>query len=272
MRVIISTLLLFSAAFAGDDPKEIVRKSVNLDSRNWDLSRNYTYRERTVMKLQSNAPEVKTFDVMILYGEQYRRLIQKDDKPLSSEAEKKEREKLEKLTTQREKETPAQRDKRLAEQRKNRERQRAFAREIPEAFDFRLLGSENAAGRDCWVIEAQPRPGFKPKDRQAKLLSHFRGKLWIDKEEFQWVKGEAEAIDNISFGLVLARLNKGARLEFEQSRINDEVWLPKQIRAWVEVRLGLVKKMSAEADIAYSGYRKFQADSRIVSTAEPAPE
>jgi hypothetical protein len=88
--------------------------------------------------------------------------------------------------------------------------------------------------------------------------------MWIDKAEYQWVRLEAETTDVISYGVFLARLNPGAKLVFEQARVNDEVWLPR--REWVRGsgRIGLVKKLAVEEEVTWSGYRKFSAESKIV--------
>ena len=81
---------------------------------------------------------------------------------------------------------------------------------------------------------------------------------------------EAEVTDNISWGLFVARLSKGARLDFQMTRVNDEVWLPKHIQAQASARLALVKKYRIEADTTFSNYRKFQVESRVVA-ATPQP-
>jgi hypothetical protein len=47
--------------------------------------------------------------------------------------------------------------------------------------------------------------------------------------------------------------------------VNDEVWLPKHVLATFRARIGLVKVISGQNEITYSGYRKFQAQSRMVA-------
>ncbi|HEY6272037.1 MAG TPA: hypothetical protein VIX19_08595 [Terriglobales bacterium] len=74
------------------DPKEIVRRSVEIDRRTADLARNYTYQQREVRKHLDHHGEVKstvieTWDVTNLYGEPYSRLIHRDDKPLGASDE-----------------------------------------------------------------------------------------------------------------------------------------------------------------------------------------
>ena len=115
-----------------------------------------------------------------------------------------------------------------------------------------------------WIIEAQPKPGYKPKMKRAEILTHLRGKIWVDQADYQWVKTEAEVIDPISFGFGLIKLGSGAVLNFDQVRVNEEVWLPASIRVRADARLAYLKKLREELDITYRDYHKFQADSRIV--------
>ena len=100
------------------------------------------------------------------------------------------------------------------------------------------------------------------------MLPKIKGKLWIDQADYQWARVEADVIDTISFGWIVARLAKGARIELEQTRVNDEVWLPSRIRAVASARVGLVKRFNIDSETTYSKFRKFQSDSRIVSAVE----
>ena len=47
--------------------------------------------------------------------------------------------------------------------------------------------------------------------------------------------------------------------------MNDEVWLPRQVQAFVSARLGLLKVLRIEEEISYSKCREFQTDSPIIS-------
>jgi hypothetical protein len=80
------------------------------------------------------------------------------------------------------------------------------------------------------------------------------------------VKVEAEVIKTVSWGLFLLRLDPGGRISLEQTRVNDEVWLPRHVTVAGSARIGLIKKVRMHEEITYSKFRKFQADSRLVST------
>ena len=97
------------------------------------------------------------------------------------------------------------------------------------------------------------------------MLAHLQGKLWVDKQDYHLVKAEVEVVATISVGLFVVRVAKGSRAAFEQTRVNDEVWLPQQVRAFVSARLGLLKMLHIEQEISYSKCREFHTDSPIVS-------
>jgi hypothetical protein len=204
-------------------------------------------------------------DITILYGRPFGRLIEKDGKPLSSKEQAKEEARFEKELAKRRRETSEENTRERQKYEKRREEQRRFLREIPEAFDFKQLADEAVDGRKVYVIAAEPKPGFKSHDFRTRFLTKVRGKLWIDKQDYQWVKVEAEALDTISFGLFLARISPGTLLSFAQRRINDELWLPSSAYVKVNGRLGLIKKLRGELQLEYLNYRKFSTDARITT-------
>jgi hypothetical protein len=69
--------------------------------------------------------------------------------------------------------------------------------------------------------------------------------------------------------LFLVRLAKGSRILIELARVNDEVWLPKHVAVTAAARVLLVKSTRFDLRLDYSGYKKFQAESRVVATGVP---
>lgn len=255
----------------GEDPREIVRKSVELDQADWKLMQNYTWIAQETDRDLDGKGRVKAeksaeWETVILDGEPHRRMLKRDGKPLSPVDQKKEQEKLDRAVAKLEHETPEQKARRAAEYEREREKDRDFLREVPDLYDFHLDGSDKIDGHDVWVITATPKPGYHPRRSDAKPLLKTRAKLWIDKQAYQWVRLEAETTATISFGLFLVRLDPGAKLVFEQTRVNDEVWLPKREFISGAGRLGLVKKLAGDEEVTWNNYRKFQVDSKIVAT------
>ena len=261
-----------------DQIKDLIRASADHDLENNRKVRDYTYTQRTETRTLDGSGNVKkteseTDEIMILYGEQLEKKIAKDDKPLSDKDARKEEEKIQKFIDKRKNESDNDRQKRLAEREKEREQGRQFVREVADAYNFTFAGVEPIDGHDTYVIDCDPRAGFQPHMKESKYLSKFRARLWIDAAESQLVKVDAQAIDTVSWGLFLARFHKGSRVVFEQTRVNDDVWLPKHLQANIDARLAVFASVRVAIDSIYSDYKKFRADTTIVpGSAQPVTE
>jgi hypothetical protein len=253
--------------------QNLLRVVADKDLENDKRLRDYTYVERDEEhkldgKGQVKSTEIKTYDVMELYGEQVQRLIEKDDKPLDQKDAAKEEEKIQKIIDKRKNESESDRRKREEKEEKEREEDRKFVREVADAYNFTLVGTESLGGREVWVIEGEPRPGFEPKLKESKYLSKFRGRVWIDKNDLQLAKMDVECLDTVSWGLFLARFHKGSRFMLEQTRVNEEVWLPLHVTARIDVRLALLKNFDVNLEQTYRDYKKFRATAKIVSVGD----
>ena len=253
--------------------QQLFRVVADKDLENDRRQRDYTYIERQVEnkldgKGKTKSTEVKTFEILEIYGEQVERLIAKDDKPLEGKEAAKEEEKIQKIIDKRKNESESDRKKREQKQEKEREDGRKFVKEVADAYDFKLVGTEPLDGRDAWVIDGEPRPGFQPHMKESKFLSKFRGRVWVDKGDLQLAKMNVECLDTISLGLFLARFHKGSRFTLEQTRVNDEVWLPRQLAVKVDVRLALLKNFNVDMEQSFRDYKKFRTSSKIVGMGE----
>jgi hypothetical protein len=263
-------LALLVPALSAQDAREIVRRSVEIDSGNTAAARNYTFLQRQETRKLDGAGRVKdteslTYDVTLQEGSPYRRLVARDDKPLSEKDQREEQEKLRRSNEIRSHETPEQREQRIADWHRKQEDQRKPLKELPDAFDFRLLPNEAIDGAECWVIEASPKPGYKPKAASAFFFPKVRARFWIARTNYQWVKFDMEALDTIAFKGILVRLSKGSHLVMDQQHVNGEVWLPRRIVLNASARILLIKGFHAEIVYSFSDYRKFQVDSRVIA-------
>lgn len=284
-RLLTSLILLLastmSAAQAGGPPatldqiqiQALIREAAEKDLENDKKQRDYTYVERTQEhrldgKGNIKSTETRTREIMIVYEEPIERLIAKDDKPLSEKDTAKEEERIQKIIEKRKNESEKDREKRLKQEEKDREETRKFVSEIADAYNFHFVGTENIENRETYAIDAEPRPGFQPHVKGAQFLPKFRFRVWIDKTEKQWVKLDALAIDTVSLGGFLARFHKGCRLVVEETRVNDEVWLPQHMAVNIDVRLALLKNFNIDQDVTYRDYKKFRTDTKITPLGE----
>jgi hypothetical protein len=90
------------------------------------------------------------------------------------------------------------------------------------------------------------------------MYSKVEGKVWVDKQDFGWIKVDAKVTEPFSMGLFLARVQPGSHIVFEQARIADGLWMPQRIQVKAEAKILFVKNYVQEEVITYSGYRPAQ--------------
>jgi hypothetical protein len=251
------------------DAREWMKRAAENEFQNEKLARSYTYTQREeTKKLDSNghvtSTESETSEIMILYNEPKSRLIARNDQPLTPREAAKVEDKLNAWMTDRRNETPSEKQRRIDKELKDKQEARSFVSEVADAFNFHVDGIDRVNGRDAYGISAEPRPEYQGKSRAARvLLPYFKFKVWIDKVDCQWVKLDAEAIATATYGLFLLRLHKGTQAHLEQTRVNDEVWLPAHIHVKVDARLVIFKSYLEELDIICTDYKKFRTEVRM---------
>ena len=268
----ISFLLVLVAAKPAfsDDAVDIVRKAVTNDIGFFVAARDYTYlRHHVVTEFDKqgarNKKDDRTDEILVLYGKPYAKLVQKDGIALAEKEAAREEEKLNKEAARRKKDE----DKIASAEAREREELKEAIEEITRAFDFRMTGTESLAGRESWKVEATPKEGYEPKSRRARIYPKISGHIWIDCKEHRLVKVVANVDEKISFGWFLLQLEPGAVFEHERIRMDDGAWLPRRDLAKGRAKVAGLKTIEAEVVTSYSGYRRFQTDSGIVSTSGP---
>ena len=251
-----------------DDPAEIIRRAAANDEENDKRSRDYTYVEHQMSTEldkhgKAKSTHSKTQEVFTLDGDEMDRLIAKDDKPIPEKDAKKEEDRINKWMEKRQNESADEKRKRMERAEKDREEGRAFVKEVALAFNFAMLPHETIGGREAFVIDAVPKPGYQPKDRNSKVLPKVKFRVWIDTQEYQAIKLQVIVIDTFSFGAFIFRLHPGSQFLLEQTRVNDEVWLPQHVAVKIDVRFALLKNYDGDVDVTYSDYKKFRSEVKI---------
>jgi hypothetical protein len=265
-------MLCLAATAAAQDAGEIMRRALAEDSAAAAIARNYTYLEhqevRTLDGGKLKVRESNTYDVTLLEGSPYRRQVAHNEQPLGPKEERKEEEKLARSIEERRHETAEQRQQRIEDWHRKEEKQHEPLHEIPDAFFLRLAPEETRDGRDVYVVDATPKPGYKPKSKSAFFLPKVKARFWITRQDYHCIRVDFETLDTISWGGFVARVSKGTKLRIEQTRVNDEVWLPKRILLAGSARILLVKGFTGEVDLTYSAFKKFTVESRVVSMGQ----
>ncbi len=263
-------LTLLSDSAPAQTPRDIVSRSLKIDNDATPLAAQYTYREREDTKEFDSAGRVtkttsEVHEILFLGGKRYEHLVEKDGKPLAVGEARKEQARIDKASAEASRLTPEERKRRFDAYVHERAKQRSAVQGIPDAYTFTLLDQPLFNGRRCWLLQAQPKPEYRGK--YSNILRRMSGRIWIDQTDYEWVKAEADVLEDVSFGLFLAKLSKGAHFTLERARVNNEIWLPKVVTAKLAAR-ALIKNIRVEQSDTYSDYRKFSTESRMLDTVE----
>jgi len=152
-------------------------------------------------------------------------------------------------------ESDRDRRNRIGKFEKERRHDHAMLLNMVDAFDFRLTGEQLVNGHECWVFNALPKPGYQPKDRETRVLAGMRGTLWIDKQQYQWVRVKAEVFKPVSFYGFVAKVGPGTRFFLEQQPVEADLWLPTRFDVQVNATaFGFIDESSTDNE-TYTDYR-----------------
>jgi hypothetical protein len=123
-------------------------------------------------------------------------------------------------------------------------------------IDVKMNRREILDGRDAIVATFQPKKDAKPRSRIGRLVSEFKGEIWIDEEAKEVRRLDATSIDDLSYGFgVVGKLNEGATLTLRRQPIDDHVWLPVSLRFNGQGRELLVRKLVIDFAVDWFDYR-----------------
>jgi hypothetical protein len=217
---------------------------------------------------------VKVFEVYPgLPGEdRYRRLIEEDGKPVSQE-------KLAQQDRERQKEvesyarrvsTSVERQKETMQLDKERRQYSAAVDDLFRIYDIHMVRRESIEGHDTIFATLTPKDGVKPQTDDGKVMRHFKARAWISESDYELVRVEIEAIDDLTIGWgLLARVHKGTVASYQRRKVNDEIWLPEQVTWTASARVLLLKVLRLRGVSEFSGYRKFAIDTSTTYTNPP---
>lgn len=216
--------------------QEIVKLSIASTQADWKATPEFSYTEQDD-DVRSGVTVSKTYRVWMLDGSPYSRLTAIGNEPLSRARNAQESLKLRKEIVRRAEESAHAHAARVAKYQKDRHRMFALIDEMAAAFDFKFLGEQKLEGHDVDVFTASPRPGYQPKSWETRILTGMKGKLWVDRDTYQWVKVEAVAIRPVRLGWFIAKVLPGTRFLLEQAPVTGNLWQPEhfsiEARAWI---------------------------------------
>jgi len=256
---------LAASADALPSPEQLIRAAVAVKTAQRDWK--YTYREdeqwfsidKKGRRAPSAAPsERKTFDVIMLEGESYRKLVLIDGKPLDAKTEEQVNRDLE---------------KERAERRRQPKKPTVTKRftispvelgQLEQFFETKVAGEETVLGRKAWCLESAPPRNFlqrnlRPADKEDVSTYVTRVVTWIDRRE------GVEIRQTSNFASPIGGIQAGTELTVEFSKIG-EAWLPETIRARFDYKTGVMQHTYREQYVRCYDYKRFTVDSSLMPT------
>jgi hypothetical protein len=233
------------------DARHIAELSVEATERNWDARNRYSYIERDEDRRldsrgQMKSDETQVTKTTLVNGARFEQIMEHNGHPPSVEDQKKTAEDLDKLNH----ESSQERTIRLQKD----DEDRSFLREVLDAFDFHLDGEETIDDRAAYVLQATPHPGYRADGKYGKIFSKVEGKLWVDEQNFGWIKVEGEVTQSFSMGLFVARVQRGTHVTLDEMCVGDDVWVPQRIEVRASARILFLKSLEIDRILTYSDY------------------
>lgn len=243
----------------------------------------YTFTQKVTERELNDRGEVKkekvaVYEVYPVPGSNWvSKLVSENGVPLTPERAEKEQKRVEEELEKSLRDAPKYKEKREREKAKRAEKMKKERAKNGEAADgdaddvdisaflraCELFSPrrERLRERDVIVFDFRPRAGFRPTNQGETIISKLSGVIWVDPLERQVVRLEARLVEDFKIGGgLLASIKPGSAFIFEQTRLEDGVWLPRFSQVNASARVLVFKGMSINQTREFSDYKRFSAN------------
>lgn len=251
-----SPALLLAAALA-QAPAELpegnayVRALIGAQKKHEDALNRYTYDELEVREELDGKGAVKKrrsrlYEVFHVKGRPVRKLTSENDLALSPHRRAEvEREVAKKVAAILAGETVA-------------ERPGVRLSMILERYDFRAVAREDVDGRSALSFDFTPRPGARAGGDSR--LGQLTGRIWVDEGEREVVRAHIRNLEPVRFALGIGGKLSHLDLELRFRKLEDGVWLPREIRGDFQGRK-ILSSFHIRNTQSFDRYRVFEVQS-----------
>ena len=241
--------------------QEVLANQDKLDK----IQENYACKDkRTEEKLDKHGNVKKTttyvYQVSFLGPNEIDRLIEKNGKALNADEQKKEDERIAKDVEKYEKE-----EANASAKQKEQDRATIQIQDFLRADRFYNPRRERRAGEDLIAFDFAANPAFHARTLMQKVAQSLIGTIWIDEKAHDVAELDAHFEKNVKIGGgLVASLHKGSAVQFVQTFVHNQVWLPTYISVHISARALLFVGVNLEQTDRYSDYKEFHVSSRSV--------
>lgn len=223
---------------------------------------------------QVKQTEVTEYDHFWVNGVPVARMVKKDGRALSADQVAKENERIDK-------ESAKARDRRDKADAQGKETNPRGDEEITVSRLLELGAFTNPRrvqlnGRDTIAVDFTGDPKARTRNRAEEVIRDMAGTAWIDEQDHVLARVDGRFVNpfKVGGGLVV-NIQKNTRFTFEQTKVNNEVWLPAHIDGQGAARVLLFFNFNGSLRAVESDYRKFRTSSTIlpgVTQVIPPPQ
>jgi hypothetical protein len=217
---------------------------------------NYTFREVVQTDDLDSSGQVKKSEteeseIFFVNGHHIERLVKKNGKDLSPDEQKKEQEKVEKEV---EKATKLDPNKSL------------HGDEISVSRILAIIKVSNPRrvslnGRDTIAFDFIGDPHAQTHGLAEDASKKMAGTVWVDEKDREVAKLTVHFDENFHVaGGLLANIQAGSSFQFEQAKINNELWLPTGGDAHLQAKVLLVKGYRENLRFRDSDFQRFHTE------------
>jgi len=247
--------------------REVHEHQMQLDK----VRENYTFTSlQTTQDIDSNGQVKKTetaeYEMFFVNGHQIGRQVKKNGKPLTDEEQQKETGRVTRLVEKAQKTPPDQ----------PLEGQAITLSHILEVMDVRNERRESYRGRPTIVFDFVGRKDAKTHGMAEDASKKLQGTVWIDEADRVVAHLDVSFNDNFHVGGgLVANVEKGSNLHFDQAPVNGEIWFPTSGEATWAVRFFLIKGLRQHGIERDYDFKRFHVeteqgkDARVVGEKKP---
>lgn len=256
-----------SASSGLPDIRQLLHEAQDHQKQIDKIRENYTYSSlRTIQDIDSSGRVKKTEteegEDFFVNGHIIERTVKKNGQPLSAHEEQKETGRVTKLVEKAE-QTPT--DQPL-------DGQSISVTRLLEIMDVRNPRRENFRGRPAIVFDFIGRKDAKTHGIVEDASKKLQGTIWIDEADRQVAHLEVIFNDNFHVaGGLLATIQKGSNLRFDQEQVNGELWLPTGGEGTMAARVLLVKGYRQHVIERDYDYKRFHVETDQRRDAKVVP-
>jgi len=268
------------------DVATLIHQVQTQQKTSWKTFRQYTYRSKfTEQDLDSHGAVKKTtsndFESTCVDIACFTKLLARDGKPISDDEMKKENENIDRrLAEFRERKAQsASSGQPPAQKKKDSDNCGSYENCLwhflavgPQLGTFSNVRRVDLHGRPSIAVDYTGNPHAKANSMLDGVFRNLAGTVWVDEQDHALVRIEGKVFEDYKVGGgMLADIHKGATLQMEWTKVNDEVWLPAAFNGRGSARFLLFSSHSAQLDQSWSEYRKFRANATILPDVAEAP-